>query len=69
RLDAANRYAILYRVTTAKRAETRQRRIEQFVAMLAAGETIHPQRPSSRRPAQDEPPPDRRSPPQKARRR
>jgi uncharacterized protein YdeI (YjbR/CyaY-like superfamily) len=43
-LDATNRYAILYRVSSAKRAETRQRRIEQFVAMLARGETIHPQR-------------------------
>jgi uncharacterized protein YdeI (YjbR/CyaY-like superfamily) len=44
RLTATNRYAILYRVTTAKRSETRRRRIEQFVAMLARGETIHPQR-------------------------
>lgn len=44
RLDAANRYAVLYRVTTAKRTETRQRRIERFVTMLARGETIHPQR-------------------------
>ena len=44
RLSASNRYAILYRVTTAKRSETRRRRIEQFVAMLARGETIHPQR-------------------------
>lgn len=44
RLSSQNRYAILFRVTTAKRAETRQRRIEQFVAMLARGETIHPQR-------------------------
>lgn len=43
-LDAANRYAVLYRVSTAKRAETRQRRIEQLVAMLARGETVHPQR-------------------------
>ena len=43
RLSSANRYSILYRVTTAKRAETRQRRIEQFVAMLTRGETIHPQ--------------------------
>lgn len=42
-LDAANRYAVLYRVSTAKRAETRRRRIEQFVSMLARGETIHPQ--------------------------
>jgi uncharacterized protein YdeI (YjbR/CyaY-like superfamily) len=43
-LSASNRYAILYRVTTAKRPETRQRRIEELTAMLARGETIHPQR-------------------------
>ena len=42
-LSASNRYAILYRVTTAKRPDTRRRRVEQFVAMLARGETIHPQ--------------------------
>jgi uncharacterized protein YdeI (YjbR/CyaY-like superfamily) len=41
-LDSQNRYAILHRVQTAKRAETRARRIEKFVAMLAAGEKIHP---------------------------
>jgi uncharacterized protein YdeI (YjbR/CyaY-like superfamily) len=41
-LDSANRYAILYRVEEAKRPETRARRIEKFVAMLAAGEKIHP---------------------------
>ena len=41
-LNSRNRYAILYRIETAKRAETRSRRIEQFVAMLARGETIHP---------------------------
>jgi uncharacterized protein YdeI (YjbR/CyaY-like superfamily) len=43
RLSRQNRYAILYRVATAKRADTRARRIRQFVAMLARGETIHPQ--------------------------
>lgn len=43
-LNKLNRYAILYRVTTAKRAETRAKRIEQFVAMLARGETIYPQK-------------------------
>jgi uncharacterized protein YdeI (YjbR/CyaY-like superfamily) len=43
-LNGQNRYAILYRVETAKRADTRRRRIEQFVAMLARGETIYPQR-------------------------
>ncbi len=44
-LTGANRYAIHYRVTTAKRAETRAKRIQQLVDMLARGETIHPQRP------------------------
>jgi len=43
-LTSQNRYAILYRVDTAKRADTRARRIEQYVAMLARGETLHPQR-------------------------
>jgi uncharacterized protein YdeI (YjbR/CyaY-like superfamily) len=42
-LNGANRYAVLYRIETAKRPETRARRIEQFVEMLARGETIHPQ--------------------------
>jgi uncharacterized protein YdeI (YjbR/CyaY-like superfamily) len=41
-LNGANRYAILYRVHNAKKAETRAARIEKFIAMLAAGETIHP---------------------------
>jgi uncharacterized protein YdeI (YjbR/CyaY-like superfamily) len=41
-LDSANRYAILYRIEEAKRPLTRARRIERYVAMLAARETIHP---------------------------
>ena len=41
-LDSANRYAILYRIEEAKRPETRARRIEKYVAMLEAGEKIHP---------------------------
>jgi uncharacterized protein YdeI (YjbR/CyaY-like superfamily) len=45
-LSKVNRYAVLYRITTAKRADTRAKRIERFVAMLAAGETIHPQKPT-----------------------
>lgn len=49
RLSATNRYAILYRVTTAKRRETRQRRIEQFISMLARDETIYPQKEGTRR--------------------
>jgi uncharacterized protein YdeI (YjbR/CyaY-like superfamily) len=42
-LNSQNRYAILYRIATAKRADTRARRIREFVAMLARGETVHPQ--------------------------
>lgn len=41
-LDGRNRYAILYRVQEAKRPETRARRIDTFVTMLANGEKIHP---------------------------
>lgn len=43
-LDRVNRYAILYRVHNAKKPETRVARIKKFVAMLAAGETIHPRK-------------------------
>ena len=43
-LSSQNRYAILYRLRTAKRADTRARLLEGFVAMLARGETIYPQR-------------------------
>ncbi len=43
-LTSQNRYAILYRLHNATRAETRARRIEQFVTMLARGETIYPQK-------------------------
>ncbi len=43
-LSGQNRYAVLYRVQSAKRADTRARRVEQFVAMLARGETLHPQK-------------------------
>ena len=43
-LNSQNRYAILYRIATAKRADTRARKIEQFVAMLSRGETVHPQK-------------------------
>jgi uncharacterized protein YdeI (YjbR/CyaY-like superfamily) len=40
-LKSANRYAFLYRIQTAAKAETRARRIEQFIAMLQRGETFH----------------------------
>ena len=42
KLTSQNRYAILYRLQDAKRPETRARRLAKFVAMLEAGETIHP---------------------------
>lgn len=41
-LDSQNRYAILHRLMTAKRPETRARRIATFVEMLAKGEKLHP---------------------------
>jgi uncharacterized protein YdeI (YjbR/CyaY-like superfamily) len=41
-LDARNRYAILHRLQSAKRPETRARRIAQFVAMLAEGRRLYP---------------------------
>ena len=41
-LDRANRYAILWRIQTVKKAETRARRIRQFVEMLERHEKVHP---------------------------
>ena len=43
-LTSQNRFAIVHRVDEAKRAETRARRIERFVAMLSRGETVYPQK-------------------------
>ncbi len=43
-LTSQNRYAVLLRVDGAKRSDTRRRRIERFVAMLARGETVYPQK-------------------------
>jgi uncharacterized protein YdeI (YjbR/CyaY-like superfamily) len=43
-LTSQNRYAILYRLSSAKRSDTRSRRLAKFVEMLARGETIYPQR-------------------------
>jgi uncharacterized protein YdeI (YjbR/CyaY-like superfamily) len=42
-LTSQNRYAILYRLATAKRLDTRSRRLTKFVEMLARGQTIYPQ--------------------------
>ncbi len=43
-LTSQNRFAVLHRLQSAKRPDTRTRRIEQFVTMLARGETVYPQR-------------------------
>jgi uncharacterized protein YdeI (YjbR/CyaY-like superfamily) len=40
-LNSANRYAILWRIQTAKKAETRARHIQKFVDMLEKGEKLH----------------------------
>jgi uncharacterized protein YdeI (YjbR/CyaY-like superfamily) len=40
-LNAANRYAVCWRVYTARKPETKTKRVEQFVAMLARGEKLH----------------------------
>ena len=43
KLTSQNRFAILFRIDSVKRAETRAARIAGFVAMLERGETPHPQ--------------------------
>lgn len=40
-LSAANRYAFYYRIQSARKSETRAKRIEAFVEMLARGEAFH----------------------------
>lgn len=40
-LDKTNRYAVCWRVQTAKKADTRAKRVETLIAMLARGEKIH----------------------------
>jgi uncharacterized protein YdeI (YjbR/CyaY-like superfamily) len=39
-INAANRYAVLWRIQTTEEAETRAKRIARLVEMLARGETI-----------------------------
>jgi len=43
-LSRANQFSIAYRLHDAKRPETRERRKQQIIAMLARGETFHPQK-------------------------
>ena len=52
-LNGRNRYSVLYRIETAKRPETRRRRIAELVAMLARGETLHPNAAGSRNETRD----------------
>jgi uncharacterized protein YdeI (YjbR/CyaY-like superfamily) len=40
-LDGANRYAVLFRIQTVKKSDTRERKIREFIAMLERGERIH----------------------------
>lgn len=46
-LNSQNRFAILFRLGNVKRAETKTRKVAEYVAMLARGETIYPQKPKS----------------------
>ena len=41
-LDSANRYAVLHRIATVKKAETRARKIDQYAQMLGRGEKLQP---------------------------
>ena len=50
-LTKTNRFALAHRLGAVKRVETRERKIAEFVAMLARGETIHPQRARPAEPA------------------
>lgn len=47
-LDGANRYAVLFRIQTVKKAETRARKIREFVEMLERNERIHEPRKTRR---------------------
>jgi uncharacterized protein YdeI (YjbR/CyaY-like superfamily) len=44
-ISNANRFAIIHRISSVKKPETRARKIAQYVAMLARHEAIHPQPP------------------------
>jgi uncharacterized protein YdeI (YjbR/CyaY-like superfamily) len=40
-LDAANRYSIVYRLNAVKRPATRERKLAEYIDMLARGESLH----------------------------
>jgi uncharacterized protein YdeI (YjbR/CyaY-like superfamily) len=43
-LTQQNRFALIHRINSVKRAQTRERKIDEFVSMLARHETIYPQK-------------------------
>ena len=43
-LTSQNRFAIVFRLNSVKRAETRIRKVAEYIAMLERGDTIHPQK-------------------------
>ena len=48
-LDSANRYAIIYRLNSVKLAQTRSRKLAQYIDMLSRGEALHPRKPGKDR--------------------
>lgn len=44
-LDAANRYSIVYRLNAVKRPATRERKLAEYIDMLAHGESLHVRKP------------------------
>ena len=48
-VSAQNRYAVLFSLQTAKKPETRARRVAEFAQMLARGETFYPHKPHNPR--------------------
>ena len=54
-LTKANRFALIYRINAVKRTQTRERKITEFVAMLARHETIYPQKARPANPPQSAP--------------
>jgi uncharacterized protein YdeI (YjbR/CyaY-like superfamily) len=55
-LTKANRFALIHRLNSVKRAQTRERKIGEFVAMLARHETIYPQKTKPASPPRSTPP-------------
>jgi uncharacterized protein YdeI (YjbR/CyaY-like superfamily) len=54
-LTKTNRFALIHRLNAVKRAQTRERKINEFVAMLARHETVYPQRAKPAEPPQSTP--------------